>query len=118
MVIKFFAKIEAMDNEDCKREQSCPSEALSLGEIYKQIETVQTWKLDLKNPNKISKEFNFKNFAEALSFVNRIGEIADRINHHPDIILKWGYVKIELWTHKANGLTHMDFETAKQIDLL
>lgn len=108
-----------MDNVDKSCKTSCPTEALSIGEIYKAIGQINSaWKLDLKNPNKISREYKFSNFAEALGFVNKVGEIADRINHHPDIILQWGFVRVELWTHKAKGLTNIDFETARQIDLL
>jgi len=66
----------------------------------------------------LEKEFIFRNFKEALSFTNRIGELAESINHHPDIYLAWGKVKVTLWTHKINGLAEADFIFAAKIDLI
>jgi 4a-hydroxytetrahydrobiopterin dehydratase len=63
----------------------------------------------------LSKEFAFEDFAGALSFVNRVGEIAEREGHHPDIYLAWGKVRIEIWTHKIDGLTESDFVLAAKI---
>ena len=64
----------------------------------------------------LSREFTFKNFAEALAFVNLVGEIAEEQNHHPDLYLAWGKVRVEIWTHKINGLTESDFVFAAQAD--
>lgn len=64
------------------------------------------------------REFSFKNFAEALSFVNKVGELAEKANHHPDIALGWGYVKVWLTTHSDGGVTEKDHELATQIDQL
>jgi 4a-hydroxytetrahydrobiopterin dehydratase len=63
----------------------------------------------------LTKEFEFKNFVDALSFVNRVGEIAEREGHHPDIYLSWGKVRIDIWTHKIDGLTESDFILAAKI---
>jgi len=60
----------------------------------------------------------FKNFREALAFTNSVGEIAEKEQHHPDIYLAWGKVKITLWTHKINGLSENDFILAARIDKL
>ena len=57
----------------------------------------------------LQKEYKLENFAEALVFTNRIGAIAEAQNHHPDIYLAWGKVKITIWTHKIDGLTESDF---------
>lgn len=57
----------------------------------------------------LQKEYKLENFAEALAFTNRIGAIAEAQNHHPDIYLAWGKVKITIWTHKIDGLTESDF---------
>ena len=67
---------------------------------------------------RLSKTYKFKNFVEALAFVNKVGALAERENHHPDIFLSWGKVKIDTWTHVANGLTENDFILAAKIDLL
>lgn len=64
----------------------------------------------------LEKEYRFKNFREALEFTNRIGALAEAQNHHPDIYLAWGKVKLMLWTHKINGLTESDFVWAAKAD--
>lgn len=64
----------------------------------------------------LHKAYQFKNFAEALAFVNRVGAIAEEQNHHPDIILAWGKVEITIWTHKIDGLTESDFVFAAKCD--
>jgi 4a-hydroxytetrahydrobiopterin dehydratase len=64
----------------------------------------------------LSKGFTFKNFTEALSFVNRVGDVAEEQNHHPDLYLSWGKVRVEIWTHKINGLTESDFIFAAKAD--
>lgn len=65
---------------------------------------------------RLEKTFTFPDFAEALGFVNRVGELAEQQGHHPDIELGWGRVKITLWTHSANGLTESDFILAAKAD--
>jgi 4a-hydroxytetrahydrobiopterin dehydratase len=64
----------------------------------------------------LEKEFKFRNFREALAFVNRAGEIAEEEGHHPDMQLSWGKVRVEIWTHKIDGLTESDFVLAAKID--
>ena len=64
----------------------------------------------------LEKEFRFADFAEALSFTNAVGAIAEREGHHPDIHLAWGKVRIAIWTHKIDGLTRSDFILAAKID--
>ncbi|HEV7425594.1 MAG TPA: 4a-hydroxytetrahydrobiopterin dehydratase [Thermoanaerobaculia bacterium] len=64
----------------------------------------------------LEKEFTFPDFAQALAFTNRVGAIAEREGHHPDIYLAWGKVRVTIWTHKAGGLTRADFVLAAKID--
>jgi 4a-hydroxytetrahydrobiopterin dehydratase len=64
----------------------------------------------------LEKEFKFKNFQEALQFTNKVGEVAEANNHHPDIYLAWGKVRITLWTHKIDGLSESDFVMAAKIE--
>jgi 4a-hydroxytetrahydrobiopterin dehydratase len=66
----------------------------------------------------VEREFKFKNFREALDFTNHVGELAEEQGHHPDIYLAWGKVKIEIWTHKIDGLTESDFILAAKINRL
>lgn len=62
--------------------------------------------------------FTFPDFKTALAFVNRVGDLAEREGHHPDLYLAWGMVRVEIWTHKINGLTESDFILAAKIDRL
>ncbi len=64
----------------------------------------------------INREYKFKDFKEALVFVNKVGEIAESEGHHPDIELGWGRVNITLSTHAINGLSNNDFILATKID--
>jgi 4a-hydroxytetrahydrobiopterin dehydratase len=66
----------------------------------------------------ITRTFSFPDFREALGFVNRVGQLAERQGHHPDILLSWGKAEITTWTHKINGLTESDFILAAKIDKL
>lgn len=74
------------------------------------------WKV--VNEHHLEKEYKFKNFREALDFTNKVGELAERIQHHPDIYLAWGQVKLTLWTHKIDGLTESDFVFAAKVEAL
>jgi 4a-hydroxytetrahydrobiopterin dehydratase len=73
------------------------------------------WEREDKELVKVHKE---RDFAGALGFVNRVGAIAERANHHPDIEIRWNTVTLRLSTHSAGGLTNADLELAKQIDSL
>ena len=66
----------------------------------------------------ILRTYRFPDFAEALAFTNRVGELAEEQGHHPDILLAWGKVEVTIWTHKINGLTVSDFVLAAKIDEL
>lgn len=64
----------------------------------------------------ISKEFKFKDFAEAMKFANVVGDIAESEGHHPDMQVSWGKVVVELTTHAIDGLSENDFILAAKID--
>jgi 4a-hydroxytetrahydrobiopterin dehydratase len=66
----------------------------------------------------LEREFGFANFRDALAFTNRVGELAEAQNHHPDIYLAWGRVKLTLWTHKIDGLSQSDFVFAAKVNAL
>ncbi len=66
----------------------------------------------------LSKTIKFPDFRTGLEFVNRVGELAERQGHHPDLYLAWGKVEIKIWTHKIDGLTESDFILAAKIDQL
>lgn len=73
------------------------------------------WKIE--RGHHLIKEFDFPDFRQALCFTNRIGEVAEREGHHPDIYLSWGKVKVLIWTHKIDGLTESDFILAAKCEL-
>ncbi len=66
----------------------------------------------------LEKSYKLANFREALRLTLAIGELAEDVNHHPDIHLTWGQVRLELWTHKIDGLTETDFVFAAKVDRL
>ena len=84
-------------------------------EIKKYLADTPTW--SVTGDKKIHKEFKFKNFKQALNFVNRVGSLAESEGHHPDINLhNWNRVTITLSTHAINGLSENDFIVAAKID--
>ena len=66
----------------------------------------------------LEREFTFRDFATALAWVNRVGDLAEAEGHHPDIYLTWGRVRIIIWSHAINNLTLSDFVLAAKIDQL
>jgi 4a-hydroxytetrahydrobiopterin dehydratase len=60
----------------------------------------------------LERTFEFENFVEALAFVNRVGELAESENHHPDIAIHYNRVTLRWWTHTAGGITDRDAELA------
>lgn len=70
-----------------------------------------------READEIVREWEFSDFAAALAFVNRVGEVAEEANHHPDILLHgWNKVRLSLTNHSAGGLTEDDFKLADRID--
>lgn len=67
---------------------------------------------------RLERSYKFKDFRHALAFTNKVGELAEQQNHHPDILLGWGKVQLTLTTHSAGGLTESDFILATKIDRL
>jgi 4a-hydroxytetrahydrobiopterin dehydratase len=73
---------------------------------------------DVIEGHHLEKEFEFEDFAGALDLVNRIGALAEEQGHHPDLFLSWGLVRVQIWTHKIDGLTESDFILAAKIEEL
>ena len=80
------------------------------------LKEVPGW--SLPDDRRIQRRYMFKNFVEALAFVNRVGELAEREGHHPDILFGWGYCEVTLYTHKIKGLHENDFIMAAKINEL
>ena len=77
------------------------------------LKQLKSWKM--KN-NRIHRQFKFKNFVEAMKFINKVAIIAEKEGHHPDISIHYNKVDIEIWTHSINGLSENDFILAAKID--
>jgi 4a-hydroxytetrahydrobiopterin dehydratase len=88
--------------------------ALAGEQLKDMMAQVQGW--ELIEDKKITRNFKFPDFRKALEFVNRVGELAEQEQHHPDISLGWGKVRVELSTHKVKGLSENDFILAAKID--
>jgi len=110
---------------------------LSDAEIEKRLAALDGWRQDVpEGPSEsdpdgsdepsgtagsaaIVRELKFEDFAGAIAFVNRVAEVAEQVNHHPDILVYgWNKVRLTLSTHSEGGLTVADFELAARIDRL
>ena len=99
----------------CRRDSPQVTEA-GIQELKPQV---QEWSLvERESIQRLERVFRFENFAEALSFTNRVGVLAEGEGHHPAILTEWGRVSVTLWTHKIHSLHRNDFIMAAKIDLL
>jgi len=70
----------------------------------------------LTSAGHLSRSYEFRDFAQAMAFANRVGDIAEQQGHHPDLYVAWGKCGVEIWTHKIDGLTESDFFLAAKAD--
>lgn len=77
---------------------------------------VQDWLLLRDGTHRLRRQFRFKNFKEAMNFVNKVAQIADSEGHHPDIYIFYNKVQLDLFTHAVGGLSENDFILASKID--
>lgn len=98
---------------------ACEGDVPPLNKIEAEVllKQIPGWGLS-DDAKSLSRTYKFKDFAEALAFVNRVGTIAESEGHHPDIELGWGRVKIVLTTHAIKGLSENDFIVAAKVDTL
>lgn len=88
---------------------------LNPGEIKTALPTVSKW---TKKGANITRTFQFKDFVGSMDFVKKVARTAEKVQHHPDIDIRWNKVTLALSTHSEGGLTQMDFDLAKKIDVL
>ena len=107
------APAKALHERDCV---GCRGGAKKLGseEIAALAWQVEGWNV-VKNHH-LRREWKFPDFAQALAFVDKAGALAERQGHHPDLFLKWGLVRAEIYTHSVDGLTEDDFILAAKLD--
>ena len=89
---------------------------LSEAEVEPLLQRLEGWRVE--RVHHLTKTYEFRNFKDALDFVSRVGAMAEEQRHHPDIYLAWGKVRIDIWTHKIDGLTESDFVFAAKCDRL
>lgn len=88
---------------------------LTAEELIVRLAELDFWKVV---NNRLMKRYKFPDFTESLIFVNKIGEIAETHDHHPDIAFGWGYAEIYLTTHDLGGISIRDIAVAKEVDRL
>jgi len=86
---------------------------LSQKEILEKLKGLSGWR---RNRQEISRTYAFSGFIPAMAFANHVADLAERMDHHPDILIQYNKVTLTLSTHSAGGLTALDFELAKKID--
>lgn len=92
---------------------------LSEAEIESLHPQIPEWQvLDVDGMKRLERVYKFKNFAQALEFTNKVGEIAEQEDHHPRITTEYGKVTVDWWTHKIGGLHKNDFIMAAKSDEL
>ncbi len=87
--------------------------AMSAKEAEGMMDQVPGWELD---ESKLVRQFKFKNFKQAMVFVNQVADIANQEGHHPDIFISWNRVRLDMTTHIIKGLSENDFIMAAKID--
>ncbi|HEY2955942.1 MAG TPA: 4a-hydroxytetrahydrobiopterin dehydratase [Candidatus Eisenbacteria bacterium] len=92
---------------------------LTDAEIASLAPDVPEWRaVERDGIRRIEREYRFASFRQALDFTIAVGELAEREQHHPDVHLSWGRVRVETWTHKIRGLHRNDFILAAKCDAL
>ena len=86
---------------------------LSEQDIMQNLSSLDGWE---QSGIEIEKQFKFKNFIHSIGFVNKVAILAEKADHHPDILVQYSKVKIALSTHSEGGLTEKDFSLANQIE--
>ncbi|MBM3618280.1 MAG: 4a-hydroxytetrahydrobiopterin dehydratase [Alphaproteobacteria bacterium] len=106
-----------LKNEACISCRNTGAQPLSQTESQELLSQVEGWEL-AQDGKCILRRLKFKNFREALAFVNKLGEVAEAEKHHPDITFGWGYAEIVYTTHDVGGLHRNDFILAAKTNAL
>ncbi len=86
---------------------------LKAAEVDRKIRNLPGWK---RRGNFIVKEFQFEEFMDGIRFVNEVAAIAEKMDHHPDIHIRWTTVRLEIQTHDEGGITPLDLKLAGEIE--
>jgi len=99
--------------------EACQADAPKVSEAEAEVllKELENWLIvEKKGVPQLLKTYDFKNFIEAISFTNRVGQIAEEEGHHPAILTEWGRVTVRWWSHKISGLHKNDFIMAARTD--
>ena len=112
-------ELSQMDCVSLRRAKDRGITALDASEIEGYSSQVPAWELvNERDEPRLRRMFKFKDFAEALAFTNRVGEIAEQQDHHPALLTEWGKVTVTWWSHALHGLHLNDFIMAAKTDEL
>ncbi|MDC1150749.1 4a-hydroxytetrahydrobiopterin dehydratase [Gammaproteobacteria bacterium] len=98
--------------------EACRIDAPSVSddEASELIKEIEGWHLIDDGVKKLKKEFSFSNYPDSVDFSNKVADMSEQENHHPQIILEWGKVTVIWWSHKIKGLHKNDFICAAKTD--
>ncbi len=82
------------------------------------IKEIEGWDVIDEGVKKLKKEFSFSNYSDSVDFSNKVADMAEQEDHHPQIILEWGKVTVIWWSHKIKGLHKNDFICAAKTNNL
>lgn len=94
------------------RSKQDPLAGTALENLYEKLE--KGWQII--DGTRLEKEYAFQNFQQALDFTVKVGELAEEVDHHPEICLTWGRASVSIWTHSIGGLSEADFVFAARCD--
>ena len=108
--------MEDLSEQGC---EACRADAprISDDELKRLMSAIPDWEIIVVDGiMQLTREFSFGDFAQAMSFSNRVGDLAEAVSHHPAILTEWGRVSVTWWTHKIRGLHKNDLIMAARTD--
>ena len=107
-----------MSNLSEKKCEACTIDAplVNSADYPDLLKELEGWSIKEESINKLVKTYKFTNYADSVSFATKIVDLAEAEDHHPKIVLEWGTVNLEWWSHKIKGLHLNDFICAAKSD--
>ncbi|MCD8513102.1 MAG: 4a-hydroxytetrahydrobiopterin dehydratase [Nitrincola sp.] len=95
------------------------AEKLTHEQMRQELAVIPDWQvIEVDSTTRLTRRFNFADFKQALVFTNKVGEFAETIGHHPDLLTTWGSVTVTWYTHKIGGVQQGDFMCAIETELI
>ena len=109
------SELRSMSCEACRR--GAPTATAEERSVF--LPQIPSWRIiEVEGEERLERTYRFPDFAAALAFTNRVGEIAEAEGHHPALLTEWGRVTVSWWTHKIGGLHRNDFIMAARTDAI